>query len=151
MGELSLEGLLPVFTSIHLSVLAAGGLVVLAAAPALAQTYDCNIRQRSWAGLISENYRFEIDAEKGRVNVLDPIIRFAYGKPIKGVFETVSESETRVIWQVEEVPIAPEGGPTEARFEAMIVTGETVDVDLKALWSDESDAGNGKGRCTFVE
>ncbi len=151
MGQMSLEGPLPVFTSIHRSFLAAGGLVVLATAPALAQTYDCNIRQRSWAGLISESYRFEIDVEKGRVSVLDPIIRFAYGKPVKGAFEAVSEGETRVIWQVEDVPIAPEGGPTDATFEAMLVTGETLDVELNALWSDESDAGNGKGRCTLAE
>ncbi|MBR9842920.1 MAG: hypothetical protein GYB25_07160 [Rhodobacteraceae bacterium] len=121
------------------------------AAPVMAQTYDCNIRQRSWAGLISESYRFEIDAAKGRVSVLDPIIRFSRGKPVKGALEVVSEEEQRVTWEVKDVPIAPEGGPTDARFEAILTEGETLDVQVKALWTDESDAGTGKGRCTPAE
>ncbi len=78
----------------------AGCLTVLLAAPALAQTYDCNIRQRSWAGLISESYRFDVDAERDRVEVLDPIIRFARTKPVKGALEAVSPTEFRVTWGV---------------------------------------------------
>lgn len=131
--------------------LAAGALALIAATPAVAQTYDCEIRQRSWAGLISETYRFEIEAEKGRVMVLDPIIRFANGKPVKGTLEAVSETETRVIWGVEDVPIAPEGGPTDATFEAVLTEGESVEVKVTATWSDESDAGNGKGRCALAQ
>ncbi|WP_243612000.1 hypothetical protein [Shimia aestuarii] len=139
------------FTFHQSSVLAAGALSLLIAAPALAETYECEIRQRSWAGLISESYRFEIEAEKGRVLVLDPIIRFAEGKPVKGAFESLSDTESRVMWSVEDVPIAPEGGPTDATFEAVLTKDETTTVQVKAVWSDESDAGNGKGRCVLAQ
>ncbi|MCW9041954.1 MAG: hypothetical protein OQK05_01305 [Pseudopelagicola sp.] len=129
----------------------AGCLTVLLAAPALAQTYDCNIRQRSWAGLISESYRFDVDAERDRVEVLDPIIRFARTKPVKGALEAVSPTEFRVTWGVEDVPIAAEGGPTDATFEAVLMEGETLEVQVRATWSDQSDAGSGKGRCVRAE
>ena len=127
------------------------GLSVLMTAPAFAQAYDCNIRQRSWAGLISEAYRIEINAERDQSLVFDPIIRFARGKPVKGGFERLSDSERRVSWEVDDVPIAPEGGPTDARFEAVLTEGEHLEVQITATWTDGSDAGNGKGRCTPAE
>ena len=127
------------------------GLSVLMTAPALAQAYDCNIRQRSWAGLISEAYRIEINADRDQSLVFDPIIRFARGKPVKGTFESTEEGATRVTWEVGDVPIAPEGGPTDARFEAVLTEGEHLEVQITAIWSDGSDAGNGKGRCTLAE
>lgn len=127
------------------------GLSVLMAAPAFAQVYDCNIRQRSWAGLISEVYRIELNTEREQALVFDPIIRFARGKPVKGAFVTPSEGETRVTWEVEDVPIAVEGGPTDARFEAVLTQGDLLEVRISATWSDGSDAGNGKGRCALAE
>ena len=139
------------FRSTRSTLLCAASMSLLLAAPAVAQTYDCNIRQRSWAGLISESYRFEIDTEKARATVLDPIIRFARGKPVKALLEMVSDTETRITWEVKDVPIAPEGGPTDAVFEAVMTEGETLDVEVKALWSDESEAGTGKGRCAPAE
>lgn len=140
-----------VFKSVRSHVIAAAGLTLVMATPALAQSYECNIRQRSWAGLISESYRFDVDVAKGRVAVLDPIIRFARGKPAKGVLEIISETETRVTWEVEDVPTAPAGGPTDARFEAVLSEGERIEVQVSAVWSDETEAGTGKGRCTISE
>ena len=136
---------------VYRSLLAALGLSAVMTAPALAQAYDCNIRQRSWAGLISEAYRFEIDAERGQALVLDPIIRFALGKSAKGGYESLADGAQKVMWEVEDVPIAPEGGPTDARFEAVLTEGEHLEVQLSATWSDGSEAGTGKGRCTLAE
>ena len=135
----------------NLYTLLCAGVIAGLAAPAIAQTYDCEIRQRTWASLVSENYRFEINTDKGQVTVLDSIIRFVQGKPLMAVLEPVSEAEQRVAWSVEEVPTAPEGGPTQAGFEATLVEGEPVEVRVKAVWSDGSEAGTGKGRCARVE
>ena len=109
----------------------------------MAQVLDCNITQRSWAGIVTEWYSFDLDMKKNRVTVSDAVIRFVEGKPLKAEVEFVDENEARLRWSVRKLPTDENRG---GDFVATLNIAEKR-LNVEAMYSDGGDAGTGKGIC----
>ncbi|GAA6162669.1 hypothetical protein NBRC116590_03730 [Pelagimonas sp. KU-00592-HH] len=115
----------------------------MCASAASAQVVDCNITQRSWAGIVTEWYSFDLDMKKTRITVSDAVIRFVDGKPLKAEVESLDENEARLRWSVKKLPTDETRG---GDFVAVLNIAEKR-LNVEAKYSDGGDAGTGKGIC----
>lgn len=113
---------------------------------AVAQVVDCNISQRSWGGLVTEWYSFDIDADRGRVVVSDPTIRFVSQKPVKSDVIALTDDAIHVAWDVKKLPSPLGDEQRGGRFEAELDRVENR-IKVTARYSDDTDGGTGKGIC----
>lgn len=128
------------------SALYVTGVLALLAQGAAAQVVDCNISQRSWGGLVTEWYTFEVDADRGRVLVSDPTIRFVSQKPVKSEVVTLTDEAIHVAWDVKKLPSPLGDEERGGRFEAELDRVENR-IKVSARYSDDADGGTGKGIC----
>lgn len=75
--------------------------LAFSAAPALAKTYDCSVRDKGNLNWISERIIIKHDEKTGDVTVIDGLINHYFGKPIAGKVNTQNDKRITFGWTLE--------------------------------------------------
>lgn len=122
----------------------AGLALALAAAPALAATYDCSFKKSKPDAYVAAQVRLTVDEASGRATAYDSYVQAQHKAPIAARFKRRSGSSIQWDWEVQ-VPYK-RNRSSQADFRVTLNTS-TMRATIRAHVPGDFQESTGSGRC----